>query len=153
MARKYDPVKAHEYYMRTRKLKGRKKKKSDPRMSQKGFSQAQKEMAAYVKEKLRKKLKDHRVFLADKRKREKEKLREQLKRDIASLRDRVGKVEKGSPEAESLKRQIKKIRSIHKSASARISDNYKAEYAKAKAANKEELAQEMDKIRSGTQDK
>ena len=27
--RKYDPVKAHEYYMRTRKLKGRKKKTAE----------------------------------------------------------------------------------------------------------------------------
>lgn len=40
----YDPVKAHEYYEKHKKLKGR--------TSTKGFSQNQKEMAAYVKNQL-----------------------------------------------------------------------------------------------------
>ena len=41
----YDPVKAHEYYERTKRLKGRR--------STKGFSQIQKEQLAYAKEQLK----------------------------------------------------------------------------------------------------
>ena len=40
----YDPVKAHEYYEKHKKLKGR--------QSTKGMTNSQKEMAAYVKDKL-----------------------------------------------------------------------------------------------------
>ena len=47
----YDPVKAHEYYMKHRKLKGR-------RRSTKGFSESQKEQYAYAKEQLKQQQKD-----------------------------------------------------------------------------------------------
>lgn len=40
----YDPVKAHEYYEKHKKLKGQ--------HSTKGMTNSQKEMAAYVKDKL-----------------------------------------------------------------------------------------------------
>ncbi len=40
----YDPVKAHEYYEKHKKLKGR--------QSTKGMTNSQKEMATYVKDKL-----------------------------------------------------------------------------------------------------
>ena len=42
----YDPKAAHEYYMKHRKLKGRKR-------STKGFDDTQKEQWAYAKEQLR----------------------------------------------------------------------------------------------------
>lgn len=44
----YDPTKAHDYYMRTRKLKGRR-----PQFSTKGFSEKQKQAWAYIKEQVR----------------------------------------------------------------------------------------------------
>lgn len=44
MAVNYDPVKAHEYYEKHKKLKGR--------TSTKGFNQKQKEQAFYVKAQL-----------------------------------------------------------------------------------------------------
>ena len=47
----YDPVKAHEYYERTKRLKGRKR-------STKGFSQKQKEQLAYAKDQLKQQQKE-----------------------------------------------------------------------------------------------
>jgi hypothetical protein len=47
----YDPKKAHEYYMKHRKLKGRKR-------STKGFSESQKEQLVYAKDQIKKQQKD-----------------------------------------------------------------------------------------------
>ena len=50
----YDPVKAHEYYEKHKKLKGRKKKST---VSTKGWSQTQQEQLAYVQKQLQKQYK------------------------------------------------------------------------------------------------
>lgn len=137
--KKYDAAKAHEYYMRTRKLKGR--------TSTAGLSQSQKEMAQYVKAELKAELKAEREKLAEARNERKKELASNLKSSIESLRARAGKVKRGSPEAQRLKDEIAKLREKTKQDKQAVSDEYKASYAKAKEANQAEYERELDKIR------
>lgn len=66
----YDPVKAHEYYEKHKKLKGR--------TSTKGLSEQGKQAAKYVKEQIR-----------EQKKAFNEKLKEQLKAKIAEIKERM----------------------------------------------------------------
>jgi hypothetical protein len=88
----YDPQKAHEYYMKHRKLKGRR--------STKGFSQTKKEQWAYVKKQLSEEHKGINKDISESRneriaaisealKKQKEALTIQAKAKIEALRDRM----------------------------------------------------------------
>ena len=122
----YDPVKAHEYYMKHRKLKGRKKANSK-RKSLKGLNELGKAAAAEVKE-----------AIMEERKAEYDALKEQFKERIAALRAQLKALppdQRAARKAE-FEAKIKGIRAEHKEAKAQVKEAYEEKYL-----------QELDKIK------
>ena len=68
----YDPVKAHEYYEKHKKLKGRNR-------STKGFSDTQKEQYAYAKDQLRENWQSERESITEDIKEQRAQMSEQAK--------------------------------------------------------------------------
>ena len=68
----YDPQKAHEYYEKNKKLKGR-------RRSTKGFSQSQREMYSYVKDDLKKRERAERTAASERSRKAKASITERSK--------------------------------------------------------------------------
>lgn len=115
----YDPVKAHEYYMKHRQLKGRQSRSSTASLNEAG------KIAA-------KEVKDG--IMAE-RKAAYEKLKEDIKKEIEAVRKAMkGKKSKGAKEK--LKQKIAAIR-----------ERNKAEREKIKEAYQEKYLQELDKIK------
>lgn len=129
----YDPVKAHEYYEKHKKLKGRRKKsKADEdrkqrrkarkkRLSTDGLNEAGLEASEYVKSQLDVEQKE---FLSNMNKQMKDKINE-LKKSMTGLSEREKAV-----------------------AIQKLKDDYKEMKAQAKEYFEEKYAQEMDGIRS-----
>lgn len=113
----YDPVKAHEYYMRTRELRGRK--------STAGLNEKGKEAAQYVREEL-----------SSERKRKQTEVKLETDDDVASVRNRAAKNLESARERK--KQQIAnhkatmdaKISSLRKSLEGLKGDDRKAQAAK-----------------------
>lgn len=124
----YDPVKAHEYYMAHRKLKGRKKKLSDAELAEKrrkttyGLNDEGKAVAKQVKE----------AIMAEKKKVIKQ-ISENVKNAIKQMREMMK--EQGFSKAE-IKQKADDLR-----ASA------KASKKKARELYNEKYYQELDKIK------
>lgn len=96
----YDPVKAHEYYMKHRKLKGRKRGstrdlneqgKAAAEMIKKQITEERKEAVKKLNDEMKSKIDRLRKSMKNRLKglsgRAKERLKEQLKEEIASLRE------------------------------------------------------------------
>lgn len=81
MAVDYDPIKAHEYYERNKKLKGRR--------STKGWSQSKKEQWAYAKSQLSEEHKAINKGITDSSKEQRKQLSEDTKNAISQLRERL----------------------------------------------------------------
>jgi hypothetical protein len=86
MAIDYDPQKAHEYYMKHRKLKGK--------HSTKGFSKTQKEQWAYVKDQLSTEHKEINKNITEEAKERRKALAEEAKEMISALRSRLKNMSK-----------------------------------------------------------
>lgn len=115
----YDPVKAHEYYMKHRQLKGRSQRASTASLNEAG------KIAA-------KEVKDG--IMAE-RKEAYERLKEQLKKEIDAIRRQI-KNTKSKGRKEGLKRKIKALREKNKEERQKIKDEYQEKYL-----------QELDKIK------
>lgn len=136
----YDPVKAHEYYMRTRELKGRK--------STSGLNANGKEAAGYVKQKLNEernsKIEEHKNYtnssidenrssskkelenLRDSKKAEISRQAERLKNEISSLRNRLRTMDTKEKRKykEMIESQINSLRDGNNKLREQISNEY-----------------------------
>lgn len=114
----YDPVKAHEYYEKHKQLKGRK-------TSTKGMTSTQKEMAAYVKDKLNAEKKQKIQAVTSDSKSQKEKVTaqaqkqraefsEQCSEKIAALRKSLKNMSKSQKAIarKVIQKQIEKIKNV-----------------------------------------
>lgn len=81
MAVDYDPVKAHEYYMKHRKLKGK--------HSTKGFSKSQKEQWSYAKSQLSEEHKEINKGITEETKARRQELADKAKAMISELREKL----------------------------------------------------------------
>lgn len=167
MAYQYDPVAAHEYYMKHRKLKGRKR-------STKGFSEKQKQQFKEAKEYLgaqkKDKNDDSRARIEERKKAMLEHIREAKQRqkeivtqrtadEIARIREQFKKL---SPEEkkeqrekikgvisqlrESAKQQKQAITEKAKNKSAGVREKASADKKKAVAKNKADYENAVDKV-------
>lgn len=119
----YDPVKAHEYYIKHRQLKGR-----NERTSTKGLNEAGKIAAKEVKEAI---------------KEERKAYNEQMKQAMQSQIDSLKNMLKGMSKEE---RKARRAEIMEKIKGLRA--NYKEAKTQAKAVFDEKYAQEMDKIKA-----
>lgn len=115
----YDPVKAHEYYMKHRKLKGR--------HSTKGMSQTQKEQWAYAKDQLSEQHKAVKKNITDATSMYKKDLSEKAKDMIATLRSQIKNMtkEQKAIARERVQKMIGDIRSKLKIDKANLTENAK----------------------------
>ena len=117
----YDPVKAHEYYERTKQLKGR--------TSTAGLNESGKIAAKYVKEKLK-----------EERKKKQEELKTRMNAKIERIRAKIKSIKgnKGNRKAikERLRKMIADLRVEYKSAKTKIKEEYDEKYV-----------QELEKIK------
>ncbi len=109
----YDPVKAHEYYMRRRKLKGRK------RGSTAGLSDEGKAIAEQVKE----------TIMAE-RKEVYKQIAEALKNQVKAIRERIKQAKKDGDDelVESLKGEIEQLREDTKAKKQQVKELYQEKY-------------------------
>lgn len=119
----YDPAKAHEYYMKHRKLKGRKK-----RTSTAGLNEAGKIASSEVKEAINAEKKEY----LDKQK-------EIMNAQIKALREQLKGLSKEERKArkEEFKQRIQALRDLYKDHKAKVKEYFE-----------EKCAQEMDKIKA-----
>lgn len=123
----YDPVKAHKYYMKHRKLKGRKKKSPEEqakakRRSLKGLNESGKAAAAYVKS----------AIMAE-RKADYKKVNKACTEKIKALR---AEWKKQGLTKEQMKEKAKEVREKFKEYKKKLKDVYDEKYL-----------QELDKIK------
>lgn len=160
----YDPVKAHEYYMKNRELKAR---KSTAKLNEDG-----KNAARYVKEQLsterKSKVKTHKDStnsqienLREQKKANTKAYKEAMQGKIDSLRAKLKSMskEEKARNKESIQKQIASLREDNKKERIRLSEEFKASSASLRTAHKEErtrlkeeydekYVQELEKIRS-----
>lgn len=119
MAVDYDPVKAHEYYIKHRKLKGR--------HSTKGMSQTQKEQWDYAKGQLSEQHKTIKKNITDATNMYKKDLSEKAKDMIATLRSQIKNMtkEQKAIARERVQKMIGDIRSKLKIDKANLTENAK----------------------------
>ena len=146
----YDPVKAHEYYIKHRKLKGRRSKTSTA-----GFSKKQKEASMYVKSQItsRKKsaLKQHSESIKEQRKQ----MRENVSKKLSNIQTKIRQINSNSnlsnnQKAElrgALREQIAKIKEDYKLEQAKFNEGSKAKRESIKKAYQRQYEKEHQKIR------
>lgn len=156
----YDPVKAHEYYEKHKKLKGRR--------STKGFSDTQKEQWSYAKEQLKQEHKANNEAIAENKKErleaiseevsdKKEALTDEAQSKIESLREQMKNLPKAQKKAMRAKIQdaigkIKDTLSAQKgqlgAAGAQAKELTKADASAAKEAEKASYEKKLDDAHS-----
>lgn len=111
MATDYDPVKAHEYYMRTRQLKGR--------TSTAKLSKKKKEMAAYIKNQL-----------SEEKKEKQKALNAKMKEKIANLRAHLKAMppEQRKRMKEAINYNIGQLRDAYKADKTTLKETYAKKY-------------------------
>lgn len=119
----YDPVKRHEYYMKHRKLKGRKKRTSTAGLNEDGKIAAQE-----VKEAIKAEQKEYL-----------EKQKEVMNKQIKALREQLKGMSKEERKArkEEFKKKIQGLRDLYKDHKAKVKEFFEEKYA-----------QEMDQIKA-----
>ena len=138
----YDPVKAHEYYMRTRQLKGRK--------SVAGLSGTQRETAAYVKEQLSEERKSKTEALKSEAESSANKHKAEMQREIATLRAKfkgMSKEERAENRGE-MQREISRLRSLNAYRRKLIMQQYAVDAEGLKTEYDQMYEDELDKIRA-----
>ena len=160
----YDPVKAHEYYMRNRELKGRK--------STAGLNDAGKEAAKYVKEQLtterKGKVETHKnktdnqiESLRNQKTSTVEARREEMQGKIDQLKEKLSSMTPKQKEAnrerinsiigslrEKNKQERLRLQENFKSSSSSLREDHKQEKTNLKAEYDQKYIDELDKIRS-----
>ncbi len=119
----YDPVKRHEYYMKHRKLKGKKSRTSTAGLNEDGKIAAKEVKEAIMAEK--------KAYL--------EKQKGIMNNQIKSLREKLKAMskEERKKNKEKIQEQIKGLRALYKDHKAKVKDFYNEKYA-----------QELDKIKA-----
>lgn len=138
----YDPVKAHEYYMRTRQLKGRR--------STAGLSSTQRETAAYVKSQLDEERKSKTEVLRNDAESSANQHKTEMQREIATLRAKfkgMSKEERAENRG-AIQKEINRLRSLNASRRKAIMAQYAADAGSLKTEYDEKYEDELDKIRS-----
>ena len=138
----YDPVKAHEYYMRTRQLKGRK--------SVAGLSSTQRETAAYVKEQLSEERKSKTEALKSEAESSANQHKAEMQREIATLRAKfkgMSKEERAENRGE-MQREISRLRSLNAYRRKLIMQQYAVDAEGLKTEYDQMYEDELDKIRA-----
>jgi len=138
----YDPEKAHEYYMRTRELKGRK--------STAGLNDEGKAAAKYVKEQL---TSERKKVISDKKDEHtniNESYKNQMQSKIDSLRDKLKRMSKFEKRKhrDAIQNQINMLREENKSKRKELSEQLKNFRTETKELYDEKYVSELDKIRS-----
>lgn len=117
----YDPAKAHEYYERTKQLKGRK--------STSGLNEQGKIAAKYVKEKL-----------TEERKKKQEELKQRMNAKIERIREKIKAIKGNKGNRKAIKEKLRKM-------IADLRAEYKTQKTKIKEEYDEKYVQELDKIK------
>lgn len=139
----YDPVKAHEYYMKHRKLKGR--------HSTKGFSVSQKEQWAYAKYMLGEEKKERntniRASISAERKAKAEQLTKTAKSKIENLRKQLKSMSKEQRKIakERIQSAISDIRAVLKGDKANVSESARVKKTAAIERSKQQYSVDLDK--------
>lgn len=138
----YDPVKAHEYYERTKELKGR---KSTAKLNDDG-----KAAAKYVKEQLTAEKKGKVENKQESMKSQIESHKTQMKSKIASLRAKLKSMSKSEKAAnrEKIKAEITSLREDNKVMRENLRAEFKQTKSNLKTEYDEKYISELDKIRN-----
>jgi alpha-galactosidase/6-phospho-beta-glucosidase family protein len=143
----YDPVKAHEYYEKHKKLKGRR--------STKGFSDTQKEQYAYAKDQLRENWQSERESITEDISKKRAQMSEQAKAKIDAIRNAMkSAMENMSPEQkkafkEKMNGLISSIRDDVKSAKAGLTKAGSEARKQAREEYQKGIDEAHDKIAAG----
>lgn len=146
MAVSYDPKKAHEYYMKHRKLKGRR--------SQKGFSTSQKERVAYARAQLseqrNQKNTSDRERIREAKKKQLEQITEQTKAKVDALRERLRNMPKEQRAAmkEQVQGVIDSVRDLARNQKADVRQKASKDSKAATAKNRADYEKALDKAYS-----
>lgn len=144
----YDPVKAHEYYMRTRELKGR---RSTAKLSDEG-----KKVWGYTKEQIKaeKKTKVEQARATQKQTVETERAQAKAKREqIAKKLKRMKKKEWGQGERERVAAQLKSAVEAARAAYAAAKADLDSSYEEIYQREFERIAAEMPKVKKARKTK
>ena len=138
----YDPEKAHEYYMRTRELKGRK--------STAGLNDEGKAAAKYVKEQL---ISERKQVVSDKKDEHtniNEAYKSQMQSKIDSLREKLKRMPKSEKRKyrDTIQNQIAMLREENKARRKELSEQLKNFRSETKELYDEKYISELDKIKS-----
>lgn len=145
----YDPVKAHNYYIKHRQLKGRQKK-----TSLKGLSETGKIAAKTVKENIQAEYKEVCAKIKEKTQqkieKEKERMKQQIKllqMSIKEMKYQIEDKDELKSEKERYKQKIADLRAAYKEKFASIRAEGKALKAQAKEAANSQYEKELKNIR------
>ena len=138
----YDPEKAHEYYMRTRELKGRK--------STAGLNDEGNAAAKYVKEQLTSERKQVVSDKKDEHTNINEAYKSQMQSKIDSLQDKIKSMSKSEKRKyrETIQNQITMLREENKARRKELSEQLKNFRSETKELYDEKYISELDKIKS-----
>lgn len=140
----YDPVKAHEYYMKNRELKGR---TSTSILNDEG-----KAAAKYVREQIsnerKSEVEKHRVHTQE----QIEAKKNSIKSDIESLREKLSSMSMAewNMHAESIRNEIAKLKDDIISSREKLKEEHSNEKSRLKEEYDEKYASELDKIKSNS---
>lgn len=118
----YDPQKAHEYYMKHRKLKGKRSKTSTA-----GFSNKQKEASLYVKSQINAKQKSALKKHTEDTKAQRKQMQEKVSKELSGIRAKIKQINSNSSLSNNQKAQL---RGELREQLAKIAEDYKTQKEK-----------------------
>lgn len=147
----YDPQKAHEYYEKHKKSKGKRSK-----LSTAGMSKKQKNIASYVKSEIANRRKTATDTHTANTKKAKETLKNEMSNKIADIRKRISAINNNSALSNNqkaelrgkLKEEFAKVKENYESKSKELSESSKKEQQNIKNKYKKEYEKEFKKIKS-----
>lgn len=141
----YDPQKAHEYYERTKKLKGR---KSTSSLNDEGKAAAKQVKEALSTER-QGRVEEHRVSTQQ----QIDAKKESIKSDIASLREKLSNMSMAewNKNAERIQSEIAKLKEDIVTSREKLKEAHKTEKSRLKEEYDEKYISELDKIKSNAQ--
>ena len=147
----YDPQKAHEYYMKHRKLKGRRSKLSVAKMSNKG-----KRIASYVKSEISNRRKAELAKHTESVKVQREQLRTNTSTQLNEIQKKITQINNNSSLSNNqkavlrgeLKEKLAKVKSNYLSQKEALSTSSKAQKEKIRADYNKTYENEFKKIKA-----
>lgn len=147
----YDAQKAHEYYEKHKKLKGKRSKTSTA-----GFSQRQKEASMYVKSQINSKKKSALKKHSENVKKQSEQMRNKVASQLSDIQAKIRKINSNNSlsnnqKAElrgALKEQVAKIKEDYKASVKKFNDDSKAKSKNIQKAYDKQYESEHKKIRN-----